>query len=869
MRKQVLASVIGILLVLSVFSVVVWQIKPVGATEIFSDGFETGDLSAWTGTSGTPTVSENRAHHGSHSVQFNDGAVGERVYKTFTAANEIYASWYENFDDLPTDAVNIAWITGSSEIVKLHLYKTGAVWYWRIEDRVASTNYDSSTRTMSPDVWYYIELRLKAGTGADGVLTLWVNSVVEINQTGLNLDDNGEPSRFTLLEYWMDSPMYADCVVINTAYIDPEATGSGTYGATVSYAGQSSVFYSSWFATLGQNMSHYIFGSNNTGTFTNDTAVSFSDEWGNATKTLNATAGVIQWEIYANDSASADFLYSIGLQNLTTTYAIASYSSILLIGQKAGQACHLNIQWTAVGGATLSKSILRWNNSGSFVNETAYTLSSSPAWHNFTGTANSTVGNVIVAWFYANNTLNQWTQTVNVTFVTYINNMALHTDGASLKDDTNATVVLKGLDYTYFIDGPLGSWMTIAGSIQWNTWNEVAMNDTLTAMQGWGANCIRVLATSEWWLTDSSGFRAKLQTFISSAKDRGIYVAFTFWRNNASEGQVAIPYSDPGNGQISSQADFINMWASIITSLRNNSNVIFEPWNEPTGSATWYNVSQQIINYARNYTASIVVYGGPILGIDFDNYLGGSIWTMGYAETYPANDTIGGILFTGHFYRNCFYYGGSGLQAYNYENMTWALEQISVTNFTAGPLWIGELGFSNWASDSVNETAWFNNTLSLLNSHGVGYCDWAAPPWVTGTQWGIVQGGQANYVLTAAGNILKAAMQTLIPPTVTVTLPEASTYSSSIPVSFSASGGTIDQYWFNALNGSTWVYVSNQTYAGSGTVYMTGFVVGSYTGYFWANNTAGNIGQATVVFSVSISGGTSQLIVNVWWGNYW
>ncbi len=91
--------------------------------------------------------------------------------------------------------------------------------------------------------------------------------------------------------------------------------------------------------------------------------------------------------------------------------------------------------------------------------------------------------------------------------------------------------------------------------------------------------------------------------------------------------------------------------------------------------------------------------------------------------------------------------------------------------------------------------------------------------------------------------------------------------SSSISVSFTATGDVIDQYWFNCKNGTDWVYGSNQTYIGTTT--MTGFTnKATYTFYAWANNTLGNIGVATIVFTLDY-----PLIIIVatstWWSGWW
>jgi peptidylprolyl isomerase len=69
------------------------------------------------------------------------------------------------------------------------------------------------------------------------------------------------------------------------------------------------------------NVSGYIFGTNNTGTFSNDTWVSFSSfasstsAYSSVIRTLNGTIGnVVQWAFWCNDSGN--HWQSTGLQNL-------------------------------------------------------------------------------------------------------------------------------------------------------------------------------------------------------------------------------------------------------------------------------------------------------------------------------------------------------------------------------------------------------------------------------------------------------------------------------------------------------------------------------------------------------------------------
>jgi hypothetical protein len=141
------------------------------------------------------------------------------------------------------------------------------------------------------------------------------------------------------------------------------------------------------------------------------------------------------------------------------------------------------------------------------------------------------------------------------------------------------------------------------------------------------------------------------------------------------------------------------------------------------------------------------------------------------------------------------------------------------------------------------------------------------------THW---QDASTNATITfslTTNTVITATYMDITTVLITITLPTNTTYdTTTISVSFMASGGTIDQKWFNVKNGTTWVYASNQTYPE--LEMPTGFINGtSYTFYGWANNTDGTIGVATVMFSVQIpiqpTGGTNQLIVNVWWSSFW
>jgi hypothetical protein len=110
---------------------------------------------------------------------------------------------------------------------------------------------------------------------------------------------------------------------ITITFTDPPPTYSNV-GTNSTLAGQPCEFYTLW--NDNTNVSGFIFGTNNTGSWTNDTWVAFSAfynstaAWSNVTKTLNSTIDVvIQWQIWCNDTGNN--WNNTGIQTFATTLA--------------------------------------------------------------------------------------------------------------------------------------------------------------------------------------------------------------------------------------------------------------------------------------------------------------------------------------------------------------------------------------------------------------------------------------------------------------------------------------------------------------------------------------------------------------------
>ena len=319
----------------------------------------------------------------------------------------------------------------------------------------------------------------------------------------------------------------------------------------------------------------------------------------------------------------------------------------------------------------------------------------------------------------------------------------LHVAGNKILTSDGDVVILRGVDYSYFIDGPYGSWMLPDGEIEWNTWDTTAINSNLDAIQSWGCNAVRIPTTIQWWTQNTNNFQSNLQYFISQAASRSIYVDFVLWRDDAGEGQQPpLPYPPYDNSSIiKSVRDFVNVWSSIATSLKGYPNVMFELWNEPNGDATaeasWLNATQQCIDSIRESGARnlIIVQWGSNIYVDFQNYRGtpDSYGSLDWVSTNQLNDPAKNIVYSTHLYGNSFFDSMNNyVPKYSYSDMLWALNFTGLLSIASQhPVLIGEIGCNLWAGSTDNEYAWYNNTLTILNQYAIGYCGWAWAPWKT------------------------------------------------------------------------------------------------------------------------------------------
>jgi len=192
-------------------------------TTIFSDGFESGDFSAWTATSGTPTVSTNWAHHGIYSCQIN--AAGEDVSKTFTAANTVYMRVYIKVTSCSLTSGQYATFlfvqnAAADQGIMAQLYHNGSNIVFSLRSYYTPDARWNTAIVLTLDQIYCIELKYVKDSSA----SLYLDNIEEVTSGTTTFAWQIDRVRVGWNQTGATT-FYVDCVVVADAYIGPEAAG--------------------------------------------------------------------------------------------------------------------------------------------------------------------------------------------------------------------------------------------------------------------------------------------------------------------------------------------------------------------------------------------------------------------------------------------------------------------------------------------------------------------------------------------------------------------------------------------------------------------------------------------------------------------
>ncbi len=141
----------------------------------------------------------------------------------------------------------------------------------------------------------------------------------------------------------------------------------------------------------------YIFSTNNTGTWVNDSLVLFSTtpEWANVTKVLNSTVGTsVSYRWYLNDTSNNANITEVYLVTTTADPDLTSptYSGNQTNQTTVGVITEFGLNVSDETNLTNGGYIFSTNNTGSWINDSFVAFSSTPEWANVSKTLNSTVG---------------------------------------------------------------------------------------------------------------------------------------------------------------------------------------------------------------------------------------------------------------------------------------------------------------------------------------------------------------------------------------------------------------------------------------------------------------------------------------------
>lgn len=754
-----------------------WQIKQVEATTIFSDGFETGDFTQWTGSSGTAYPNDTAIlHSGSYAANATGAAVDYYCYETFADQSPIYARQYIRIGTLPSDGNALTfmmfWVGG------LYLFKgwvlgnsTAANWAIVARDTGDTAQANVSIVAVSVGTWYCVEAKWIKNNAAGGA-ALFVDGVEVINSTGYTTKNSDVATvRFGLDQTYPSSSLWWDDCVIATSYIGPIVIPPTEGAGEVS----------DWaYRISGNSTSCYIIDSAGTVIYDNaafetvlNTALTYAD--GNATKSIY---------VYPDNYETTDMLGP-------GWYGGTSYSNVYL---QFGPST--NITRTAAGTGDY---LLQFHDY------------SYPTTFNLTITSNGTVAFNAAQYCDGFELMGQVNSTYSNMTIQHLKGQGFRFVRSRYCDYENLTV-FSPHEITAF-----GLSFEVS-DVQYSTFNniEVDANDQGLSegfyIGDWDSN-------ADW---NGSYFNTFEKIWVHNTHRNGFYLnagagygvynnTFTNCtaENNAQTGYAGIKLRPAVNNTFT---DFIirNMTGGVTTGTQ----------YDAEGSPTQLNCTGNYVQadlYDITVDSLILTSDGSDQSVD-NNFF--NLTQNGGKGTYFSNPASSPI------HHNTIYFNLTDCDGLWFET-----GNISYNTFYLNFTRCGGSGYpdirhsAGWTEVTEND---FYVYATSGNPNGL---------------YDFVNGTQNNYVYypyTYAGISIE------------ITFPENVTYySSSIPVSFVASGGTIDDLWFNCDNASTWVYASNQTY--SGVTYMTGFINGTYTFYAWANNTIGDIAEETIMFTVEIT----------------
>lgn len=193
--------VIGLCLTLLLVSS--FMIKNVLGAVIFYDGFEDGDLNAWTSSLGDITVQSTVKYEGSYSAKFDGySALMKTINPVYEEIASVHFCYFENIS-IPNynQKIMISSFQGSESVLqRLYVQNVSGVYEWYV---VLYNNYgfyweSNSTSTVETNFWYNITEYLTVDSSA--TYQCYINGTLVFSESGFDNSENGYVSAYYLYQ---------------------------------------------------------------------------------------------------------------------------------------------------------------------------------------------------------------------------------------------------------------------------------------------------------------------------------------------------------------------------------------------------------------------------------------------------------------------------------------------------------------------------------------------------------------------------------------------------------------------------------------------------------------------------------------------
>lgn len=218
-------------------------------TILFSEGFETGDLTNFTSTTITAGATltggdTTNPHHGTYNLKstmptgLSAGSWACANKSGFDGNSTLYIrAMNVKFDQLPEDNTDNHYFFGcfqaasSNAIVRCGCNNSGGTIRWLVRGISSGTTFTNYTGTNTPEINtnYTLELQVTLGSGT-GIFRLYVNGSLEVEVTGVD-NDSRALNYIQFGNCGSTQPdlnalnVYMDCIDVADVYLGPEAVG--------------------------------------------------------------------------------------------------------------------------------------------------------------------------------------------------------------------------------------------------------------------------------------------------------------------------------------------------------------------------------------------------------------------------------------------------------------------------------------------------------------------------------------------------------------------------------------------------------------------------------------------------------------------